>query len=215
MKRVGVKCCGLRSVADAERCLKAGADFLGVIRVPETPRYQTFETLSAIVNLAPEKVVAVYQNAPLEKVLEDIDQAGLQNVQLHGHESPDYLRRLKSNAQRPLNVWKVFSIFEAFDAETLKAYSPYLDVVLLDAPKSYKGAIPWETMDFSAWQVAASEAKIPLFLAGKLNAETVGAIVKRHQPDGVDVASGIENRETGLKDAALIRAFIKSARPFV
>jgi phosphoribosylanthranilate isomerase len=215
---VAVKCCGLTRIQDALMCIEAGATYLGVIRVEGTPRFQSLAFLKQVFDLCAKtedtEVVAVYQDAPLDFIVQDVHQTQVSMVQLHGSESPQYIRELRQALKSPVSVWKVFDLFTPTSRKMLEAYAQEITGVLWDAPKSFKGNIDWQAL--APQLTDAIEVSDTLgfttCLAGKLTAENLPEVMSRFWVDAVDIASGIENPETGFKDADKVKAFLDVSR---
>jgi phosphoribosylanthranilate isomerase len=213
-----VKCCGLTRLEDAQLCMEAGADYLGVIRVEGTPRFQSLDFLKQVFDLCAKmedtEVVAVYQDAPLDFIVQDVHQTQVSMVQLHGSESPQYIRELQQALKSPVSVWKVFDLFTPTSRKMLEAYAQEITGVLWDAPKSFKGNIDWQALAPQLTDAieVADTLGFTTCLAGKLTAKNLPELMTRFWVDAVDVASGIENSETGFKDADKVKAFLDVAR---
>jgi phosphoribosylanthranilate isomerase len=193
---VRIKLCGVRTVADALLCAGEGADEIGVIFAARSKRRVTVEQARAIRDALPAAVpvVGVFLDAPLDEVLRTVREAGLQAAQLHG-----------AWPSEPADV-PLYAALQVTSAESLAA-RPGAARLLLDGPAGGSG------ISF-AWTLAARARAVqaaPLFIAGGLTAQNVAQAIAEARPDGVDVASGIEN-EAGFKDPARVRAFVRAAR---
>lgn len=199
-----VKLCGVTTAQNAEIVAKAGADMMGLIFVPNTPRTVKPQELEGIFEAArfKVKVVGVFRNQPLELVQELSESLPFWGVQLHGDESPEYCAAIKKS------VIKVFSLEAMYTPEVLEPYRAVIEHALLDWPKGKPGPVPWEAYPDEI--LAEGNWPKPL-LAGKLTPQTVGGVVKRLAPWGVDVASGVEC-QPGVKDADLCRQFVEAAK---
>jgi phosphoribosylanthranilate isomerase len=212
-----VKICGITNVDDARCAAETGADFLGFIFYPKSPRFVPPERVTAITQMiraefgmhAP-RYVGVFVDEPVERVRTILNSAGLDLAQLHGSEPPIEVRMLHSRA------FKAIRPQTRGDAEA--AVIAYCDVVpdddtlpqfLLDAyhPQQFGGT--GTPADLAVAQLLAR--RFLLLLAGGLTSETVGPAIERVRPWGVDVSSGVE-RAKGIKDHARIRTFIEAVR---
>jgi phosphoribosylanthranilate isomerase len=201
---VQVKICGITNPADGLAAAAAGADALGFVFYDASPRHVTVEAASEIVRQLPPLVVkaGVFVNAPEELVLQAIGACGLNLLQFHGEEPPEYC------LQFGLMSMKAFRIR---DAESLSALSRYpTDAWLLDACAPDKLGGTGEPFNWDL-AVAAQRLGRPIFLAGGLTPENVGAAVRRVRPFAVDVSSGVE-AAPGKKDLAKVKAFIAAAK---
>jgi phosphoribosylanthranilate isomerase len=202
--RVKVKICGITSLADGIAAAEAGADALGFVFYEPSPRCITVEAAAALVRHLPPVVlkVGVFVNAPEDLVVRTLRECGLNLLQFHGDEPPEYC------LQFGLMSMKAFRVRGADSLQTLRNYPT--DAWLLDA---YAPDKPGGTGDTFNWD-RALEAQIwgrPIFLAGGLTPENVAEAVRRVRPYGVDVSSGVE-AAPGRKDHAKIRAFIQAAK---
>ncbi len=198
--RTRVKICGITNLADAKTAVAAGADALGFIFVPETPRYIEPTDAAAIISALPPFIttVGVFRNAEHKVIREIVAQCGITSAQLHGTESPEFC------SQFSLPVIKVFELQKESDLKTLDDYN--VSACLVDKPKSIStGTVNWEL----AFKARLRTKK--LILAGGLNPENVPEAIRHVKPYAVDVASGVES-EKRRKDNNKIRAFIKAVR---
>lgn len=199
-----IKICGITRPEDAEAAVAAGADLLGLVFYENSPRHVTLEVASDIAQVVPPHVlrVGLFVNAPPEHVIEAAGVCGLSLLQFHGDESPDYC------AQFGLMTMKAFRVS---GPETLDRLTQYrTDAWLLDAHVTGQYGGTGKRFD---WDLAARATKLgrPVFLAGGLTPDNVGAAVRQARPYGVDVSGGVESAP-GIKDAHKVRAFIQAAR---
>jgi phosphoribosylanthranilate isomerase len=199
-----IKICGITTAKNAQLAIEAGATWLGLIFVPNTPRTVITTELQAITTLARThgvQLVGVFQNQPIVLVNSIAESLQLQYIQLHGDETPqDCQQCLKP-------VIKVFPLEPFPTVEQLLPYQSVIDYALLDLPKGWQTLPNWATYPVEACQKAIN---LPILLAGKLTAETVGAVVAQHHPAGVDVASGVETAVAGEKSAEKMTAFVET-----
>jgi phosphoribosylanthranilate isomerase len=199
-----VKICGITSAADGLAAAEAGADALGLMFYEPSPRNVSISAAAEIARQLPPFVikVGVFVNAPEELVLRAIGECGLNIVQFHGDESPEYCGLF------PVMTLKAFRIK---NAESLKRLPEFkTDAWLLDAHVADK---PGGTGAQFNWDLAIEAQKLgrPIFLAGGLTPENVADAVRKVHPYGVDVSSGVES-SPGKKDHAKVRAFIQAAK---
>lgn len=202
---IRIKICGLKRADDAAAAVAAGADALGFNFWKRSPRYVEPAEAARIVSNIPPRVltVAVFVDEELERVLGIAEETEIMALQLHGSESPEYLDRLGAY----LKI-KTIKVGESFQPAELSRY-PSASLFLLEGFVAGMAGGTGRTFDWSLAKKAKEFGKI--ILAGGLTAENVGAAVRRVQPWGVDVASGVES-EPGKKDPQLIREFIQAAR---
>ena len=186
---------------------EAGADVLGFVFYDQSPRRISVETAARIVRELPPHIVkaGVFANAPEELVLSAIDECGLNVLQFHGEEAPEYCLGFG------LMSMKAFRIRNARSLDALPAYKT--DAWLLDAYAPDKLGGTGESFN---WDLAIEAQKWgrPIFLAGGLRPENVAQAVERVHPYGVDVSSGVE-AAPGKKDHAKVREFIRAAKAVV
>jgi phosphoribosylanthranilate isomerase len=199
-----VKICGVTNLADAQAAVEAGADALGFIFYEKSPRSMTIPAVAKISKQLPPSVlrVGVFVNAAEKLVSCAIAECGLGLLQFHGDEPPEFCMRFG------LMSMKAFRIR---DAESLKELPKYpTEAWLLDA---YSAENLGGTGEKFNWDLAVEAQKFgkPVFLAGGLTPENVAAAVRKVQPFGVDVSSGVES-SLGKKDHARVRAFIANVR---
>jgi phosphoribosylanthranilate isomerase len=201
---VKIKICGITNVEDAQAAVAAGADLLGLVFAEDSPRCVSIEQAAMIARVAPPYIVRVglFVNAPAERVMHAMNACGLQLLQFHGEETPDYCRQFGAMSMKA---------FRVKGPETIQALTEFAtDAWLLDAfvPGQRGG-----TGHSFNWSLAVEAVKLgrPVFLAGGLTPENVADAVRTVQPYGVDVSSGVE-ASPGKKDHAKVRQFIHAAK---
>jgi phosphoribosylanthranilate isomerase len=210
---IRVKICGITNLDDAIAAADAGADLLGFVFYPRSPRYVTPERALEIVRATRHaspttRFVGVFVDASPERVRAAMDLASLDLAQLHGNEPASMVRDLSPRAfkaLRPRDPDEAKSLISNYRLAT-GGISPAFIVDAFDA-QQFGG-----TGVRADWKIAAILAReFPILLAGGLNAENVAGAVRAVQPWGVDVSSGVE-RAPGLKDHAKVRQFISRAK---
>lgn len=198
-----VKICGITSPADAIAVVAAGADALGLVFVPGTPRCVTLENARRIVERMPPFVsrVGVFADQPADEVLRLATELRLHAVQLHGEESEAYCRHL------PMPVIRAIRVRDATSLQRLATYPA--DAFLLDS--HVDGCLGGSGTTFSWDLLRTAKSASPLILAGGLRPDTVAAAVRLVRPFGVDVSSGVET-SPGRKDHQKVREFIANVR---
>ena len=201
---VVVKICGITNAADGIAAAEAGADVLGFVFYEASPRFIRIEAATDIIRQLPPFVVkaGVFVDAPSDLVLRAIADCGLNLLQFHGAEPADYC------TQFGLMSMKAFRVQDAASLERLKDYPT--EAWLLDsyAPDQLGG-----TGEKFNWDLAREARNLgrPIFLAGGLTPLNVAEAVRRVQPYGVDVSSGVEALP-GKKDHDKVRMFIRAAK---
>jgi phosphoribosylanthranilate isomerase len=193
---VRIKLCGVRTADDARLCAEAGADEIGVIFAERSKRRVTIETAKAIRDSLPARVplVGVFLDATIGDVRRVVGEVGLQAAQLHGAWPAE------------IGPMPLYAALQIVDATSLQQ-RPGATRLLLDGPAGGSG------VSF-AWTIASAARAIfagPIFISGGLTPDNVATAIAQARPDGVDVASGIENA-AGFKDSDKVRAFVRAAR---
>lgn len=200
---IKVKICGITSLEDALAAIDAGADALGFVFSPDSPRHVFPEQAASIIRHLPPFVqtVGLFVNEPPETVNAIADQCGLDLVQLHGEETPGYCDNIKRR------VIKAFRVKDITSLEPIQDYR--VSACLLDAwsPAAHGG-----TGRTFNWEFAACAAQTGrIILAGGLTPDNVAEAIRRVRPYGVDVSSGVES-SPGRKDPDKVREFIRKAK---
>ncbi len=198
-----VKICGITSHADAQVALDAGADMLGFIFYPPSPRYVPPEQARAIVEGLPAGLpaVGVFVNEAVETVTRIVQASGVRMVQLHGTESMEFCRQL------PWPVVKTFRFTAAVQPETMGQYD--VEAFLIEG---FHASLYGGGGAQADWQrVAALHHYGRIILAGGLTPDNVQEAIRIVRPYAVDVCSGVE-ATPGTKDWAKVRAFIQNAK---
>jgi phosphoribosylanthranilate isomerase len=188
-----IKICGITNEADALFCAKAGADFLGFIFVPSSPRHIEPEKAGEIAKrlretAAAPKIVGVFQDASVDYINEIRSVVSLDVVQLHGSESDEEINVLDIPAIKTLHVGDTLPDTHA---------TPNAAWLLFDTFDERRGGGTGRRFDWSL--LAAYERSKPFFLSGGLTPDNVVAAVSMVRPDAIDVASGVEV-SPGIKD---------------
>ena len=203
-----VKICGLTRAADVASAADAGADYLGFIIAAKSSRMVSVDQAQQLIAGHQERAVAVTVD-PDDALIAAIQAAGFTHIQLHGSED---LVRTAAIAATGLTVIKAVPVSTRDEVHLATEYSGAADLVLFDAkpPKGHaqKGG---HGLSFN-WDIVRGAALPKRFaLAGGLTPVNVRAAIAATRATLVDVSSGVE-ASPGIKDAALINAFIKEAR---
>lgn len=200
---VRVKICGITNLDDALVAVEAGADALGFVFYPESPRCVTPEKAAEIIRSLPPFVqtVGLFVNEAAARINAMARECGLDIVQLHGDEPPEFCGLVERR------VIKAFRIKEIASLDPIRNYR--VSAHLLDAysPSAYGGT----GLTFN-WDVAKMAKSFgPVILAGGLTPGNVAEAVAAVEPFAVDVSSGVET-SPGKKDPARVREFIRRAK---
>jgi phosphoribosylanthranilate isomerase len=202
---VRIKICGITNLEDARLAAGLGAHALGFIFYPKSPRSVRPDAAREIIRNLPPLVmtVGVFVDEEAEVVRGIAETAGLDWVQLHGQESPEYCCSLGHR------VIKGFRIKDPGSLSLLPDYRGSVQAFLLDTYKAGTAGGTGETFD---WEIARQAGESgPIILAGGLTAANVAPAIHAAQPAAVDVASGVE-AGPGKKDPEKLRAFFRAVK---
>lgn len=205
-----VKICGLTEPHGLTAAIEGGADFVGFVFVPSSPRYVAPEVAKYLASYIPAGITRVGLFVdPTPDLLQQIVQQGfLDMIQLHGSESIDFIKEIKDRYRLP--VMKAVNIAAKNDLAAVPAYESVADWILFDAKTS--GGMTGGTGHSFDWCILKDYPHTkPWMLAGGLNAENVREALKILSPDAIDVSSGVESAR-GVKDPGKIRAFLNLAK---
>jgi len=198
-----IKICGLTREADVDAAVEAGADALGFVFYPPSPRYVTPQRAAELVRWVPPfvDIVGLFVNEAPAVVRAACDSVPLNLLQFHGDESADYCRQFSRPWLRAARVRPGLDL-----VEFALAY-PDARGVLLDAfVEGYGGG--GHVFD---WTLIPPDLPGFMVLSGGLNADNVGNAIERVRPAAVDVSSGVEMGK-GIKDHQKIAAFVAAVR---
>jgi len=201
--RTRIKICGITRPNDGLAAARAGADAIGLVFYPPSPRFISVAQAVEIRDALPPFVqtVALFVNPGRKEVEEVLEDVGPSMLQFHGEETPEFCC--------------------GFDLPWLKACRVKAGVDLLEYFRSYPGAAGWLADAFVEgyggagqsfdWSLVPAERERPLVLSGGLTKDNVAEAMRRVRPWAVDVSSGVESAK-GIKDAAMIAAFIQEVK---
>ncbi len=205
-----IKICGIRDIATACAAADTGAHWIGLVFVAKSPRFVTPQQALAIVDALPRSVepVGLFVDAHADQIRTTSQTAGIQTVQLHGHEPISIL-----DALQDLRVIKALPYAEDLVAKSGPwQTSPVTQALLIDTPST--GELTGGSGVAFNWQELAGKMGQfgkPVILAGGLTPENVGEAIRVVRPYAVDVSSGVESSR-GVKDVGLIKAFCEAVR---
>jgi phosphoribosylanthranilate isomerase len=197
-----IKICGITNAEDASAAVEYGADALGFVFYPKSPRSVTPEIARSIINTLPPFVttVGVFVNETAETINRIKAETGITMVQLHGDESPAFC------LQWP-HVIKAFRVAALSDLEAFEHYTASAFLLDTYSPAKYGG-----TGQVFNWEIAVEAKRYgSIILAGGLTADNVAKAVAKVRPYAIDVSSGVE-RAKGKKDLVKLRLFIERAK---
>ncbi len=203
--RTRIKVCGITELEDARVAVAAGADGLGFIFVPQSPRHVDPDRVREITAQLPPLVdaVGVFVDEEIEVVKEIVQYCGLSVVQLHGTETPEYCANISCR------VIKSFSIHPATKNEDFMPYAEVVSGFLLDT--FHKDMAGGTGMVFDWQLIETARPPGPVILAGGLTADNVANAITQVKPFAVDVNSGVEY-QPGRKDADKLKSFVQQVR---
>lgn len=198
-----IKICGLTREEDVDAAIEAGADALGFVFYPPSPRYVTPERAAQLIRRVPPFVstVGLFVNASEADLRHTLATAPLSLLQFHGDETPEACQRW----DRP---WlRAARVKPGLDLVQYAASFAGAQALLLDAfVEGYGGG--GHTFD---WRLIPANLPLPLVLSGGLNPDNVAAAITQVRPMAVDVSSGVEAAK-GIKDHARMKAFVAAVR---
>lgn len=199
-----VKICGITRPEDARAAATLGADAVGVVFYPASPRAVTVEQARAVVEAVPPFVttVALFMDPTEETVRSVLEQLRVDLLQFHGDESPAFCEGFGHR------YIKAIAMGGGADAMGYASRYPSAAGYLLDSNEPGRRGGTGEAFDWSAAQVELGK---PLVLAGGLTPDNVGDAIRQVRPFAVDVSSGVE-RQKGVKDVDKMTAFMNEVR---
>ncbi|MBF0462494.1 MAG: phosphoribosylanthranilate isomerase [Magnetococcales bacterium] len=219
MGKTQVKVCGLTRRVDVEAAVAAGADALGLVFYPKSPRFVTPAEAAALVADLPPFVVRVglFVNASCAEIVQTVGLGWLDCVQLHGDETPAFCRQLRLEMERVALFPRLIKAVRVATREDVQTVAQWpVQAILLDAKveSRYGGtgrSFDWSLLEGWPRLFAASGAALPLILAGGLTPDNVALAVRQVRPYAVDVSSGVETAP-GIKCANKIIHFIRQVQ---
>jgi len=197
-----VKICGITRLEDARYCAAAGADYLGFVQHPESPRYIAPSAARGIIDwVYGPKPVGVFVNRPAAEINAALREAGFSMAQLHGDESPDVCSRVDVPVIKAMRVGPEHSVGDVFAYFSL--YRDVVDYFLLDSRVDGTWGGSGAAFDWNLAQAVSAE--FPIFLAGGIRASNVEDAARKVSPHGIDVSSSLES-SPGIKDFEKIDA---------
>jgi len=207
-----VKICGLSTPETLDAALDAGADMVGFVFFPPSPRHLQFDLARAL-------GARVRGRAQKVALTVDADDAFLQSivealrpdiVQLHGSESVAQIAAIRRKFGLP--VMKAVPIAVKDDLERIATYAAVADRLLFDARAPREATRPGGLGNTFDWHLLKDvQSRVPFMLSGGLDAGNVGEALRITRASGIDVSSGVE-RAPGVKDIDKIKAFVRAAR---
>ena len=207
-----VKICGLSTPAALEAALDAGADMVGFVFFPKSPRHLDWPRARSLGQQVQgrAKVVALSVDADDETLKRIVDALSPDLMQLHGRETPERVKRIGELCGVP--TMKAIGVAARADLAGADAYAGAADYLLIDAKPPKDAVLPGGNGRPFDWTLTRDfRPATPWLLSGGLDSNTVATAIALSGARGVDVSSGVESAP-GLKDEARIRAFVAAAR---
>lgn len=204
-----IKVCGMTRPDNMAEVAALGADYVGIIFHPGSPRYAGDCDAAAVTAVDVRKVGVFVDSAP-DAIMECADRFGLCAVQLHGSESPEMCRALRGHG---LEVWKAAGIAGADDIDRLAAYSGCIDRLVLDRKSARHGGTGRK---FDWTLIAGHTFPAPFMLGGGIGPDDAQAIASLAHPQlvGIDLNSRFES-SSGVKSPRLIASFITNLKTLI
>ncbi|MFQ5597050.1 MAG: phosphoribosylanthranilate isomerase [Nitrospiria bacterium] len=198
-----VKICGITNLEDALFAVSCGADAVGFVFAPESPRFVSSDAVERIVSALPPFVttVGVFTSGTIEEIRDMVDRCCIDRIQFHGAFPVETIHAFSHRAIPVIRVKDARS-FEGFDPRSVRAF-------LLDTFDRHLAGGSGHVFNWDLAQNLRERGK--MILAGGLRPDNVQEAVRRVRPYGIDVSSGVESR-VGKKDTAKVRAFIEAAK---
>ncbi len=196
MSQTKLKICGITTLADARYCAGAGVDYLGFIQYEGSPRYiKPSEAREIIEWLYGPESVGVFVNERADVINRAVEETGFHVAQVHGDMSPEEIATIEAKSIRALGVSPDTTPEEL--RKELDRYTDAVDFFLLDTAKAGLFGGTGETFN---WEIAQSlTADYPIFIAGGINADNLGQVIRTLSPFAVDLSSSVES-SPGVKD---------------
>jgi phosphoribosylanthranilate isomerase len=208
-----VKICGLKTIETLDAALDAGADLVGLVFFPKSPRNVSLDEAVVLAARARgrARVVALVVDADDGLLSAIVERVRPDLLQLHGHETPERCAAIRAATGIP--VMKAIAVADAEDLAGVASFVPHVDRILFDAkPPRRPDALPGGNGLAFDWRLIRDlDPGRPVMLSGGLTPETVAEALAITGVSSVDVSSGVESAP-GVKDPERIRAFIAHAR---
>ena len=200
-----IKICGLTSVENTLEVVQSGVSVIGLVFYTESPRNVDLDVARNIVKNLPPFVstVGLFVNPPADEVFKTLESVDLSLLQFHGEEEPSFCAKFKKPYLKATSVSNETDLIEYS-----KVYEE-ASGLLLDTLSEKVYGVTGETFD---WNLVPIELDVPIVLAGGLKPDNVAAAIDCVRPWAVDVSSGVEGAQKGVKDLTLVREFIDEVK---
>ncbi|NVK33593.1 MAG: phosphoribosylanthranilate isomerase [Rhodobacteraceae bacterium] len=207
-----IKICGLSTEDTMEAALDAGADMVGLMFFPKSPRHVTLSEACKLADMARGKaeIVAVTVDMDMDGLARIRELVGPDTFQFHGTETPEGCAMAK--VMQKIKIMKALGVSTREDLAVAESYFPAVERILFDAKPPHDAEIPGGNGVSYDWSLLKDlDLSRPFMLSGGLTVSNVAEAIRQSGAKEIDVSSGVE-RERGVKDCDLIRAFIAEAR---
>ena len=210
---IEIKLCGLKEPSHIEAAFNLGIKYLGFVFFEKSPRFLRNDSAKSLISLTPPGIIKVGLVVnPSDECLNSISGLNLDMIQLHGSESIDRVKEIKSKFN--FSLIKAIGIKEKKDLDLVESYSEVADHLLIDAKPSSNDSLPggngikfdWTILEKKSWS-------FPWFLAGGLNANNITEALRITKAKKVDLSSGVED-SNGRKSINKITSFVKKIKKF-
>ena len=210
---IEIKLCGLKEPSHIEAAFSLGIKYLGFVFFDKSPRFLRNDNAKSLISLTPPGIIKVGLVVnPSDECLNSISGLNLDMIQLHGSESIDRVKEIKSKFN--FSLIKAIGIKEKKDLDLVERYSEVADHLLIDAKPSSNTSLPggngikfdWTILEKKSWS-------FPWFLAGGLNANNITEALRMTKAKKVDLSSGVED-SNGRKSINKITSFVKKIKKY-
>ena len=210
---IEIKLCGLKEPSHIEAAFNLGIKYLGFVFFEKSPRFLRNDSAKSLISLTPPGIIKVGLVVnPSDECLNSISGLNLDMIQLHGSESIDRVKEIKSKFN--FSLIKAIGIKEKKDLDLVESYSEVADHLLIDAKPSSNASLPggngikfdWTILEKKSWS-------FPWFLAGGLNANNITEALRMTKAKKVDLSSGVED-SNGMKSINKITSFVKKIKKY-
>ena len=210
---IEIKLCGLKEPSHIEAAFSLGIKYLGFVFFDKSPRFLRNDSAKSLISLTPPGIIKVGLVVnPSDECLNSISGLNLDMIQLHGSESIDRVKEIKSKFN--FSLIKAIGIKEKKDLDLVESYSEVADHLLIDAKPSSNTSLPggngikfdWTILEKKSWS-------FPWFLAGGLNANNITEALRMTKAKKVDLSSGVED-SNGRKSINKITSFVKKIKKY-
>ena len=210
---IEIKLCGLKEPSHIEAAFNLGIKYLGFVFFEKSPRFLRNDSAKSLISLTPPGIIKVGLVVnPSDECLNSISGLNLDMIQLHGSESIDRVKEIKSKFN--FSLIKAIGIKEKKDLDLVESYSEVADHLLIDAKPSSNTSLPggngikfdWTILEKKSWS-------FPWFLAGGLNTNNITEALRMTKAKKVDLSSGVED-SNGRKSINKITSFVKKIKKY-